>query len=359
MKRLGTLALVAVASGCAGVSERPAVRYEPVSFSELPGWSEAALATGFGAFRKSCAAGRNRAADAAFRGPIAIDPAAWQAACRAAAALSRPSAAALRVFFEQQFEPHRVLGADGPEGLFTGYYEPTLAAARSRRRGYEVAIHAVPPNLSATPSPPLAPRAAIESGEAGRDWPVLYWAKDPVDVFTLHIQGSGRLMLADGGTTRIAYAGNNGHDYVAIGRLMRERGLLPPERVNMPEIRAWLRANTEAGRALMRENPRYIFFRRIEGRGPVGQGGVALTPMASLAVDPRYIPGGAPLWLETTWPADKQRPLRALVVAQDAGAAIKGAVRGDLFWGGGAAALEQAGRMAERGRYYLLLPKPR
>lgn len=338
--------------------DRAEFRLEPVSFAELPGWADADLAPGFAAFRRSCG-GKRSTGGAITIDPAAWQPAAWQRACDAALALRRPTAADLRHYFTDYFTPQRVAGRDGADGLFTGYYEPSLAASRRRRPGYEVPIHALPPGIAATPNPPLPPRAEIDSGAAGKDWPVLFWARDPVDVFTLHIQGSGRLRLAEGGTARISYAGNNGHDYVAIGRLMRERGLLPPDRTNMPEIRAWLAANPEAGRALMRENPRYIFFRRIAGDGAVGQGGVPLTPMASLAVDPRFIPSGAPIWLDTNWPAEKQRPLRTLVVAQDTGAAIKGAVRGDLFWGSGADALEKAGRMAERGRYYLLLPKAR
>jgi membrane-bound lytic murein transglycosylase A len=278
--------------------------------------------------------------------------------CAAAATAETPAAAAARAFFEAHFVPHRVVGRDGAQGLFTGYYEPRLDASRKKRPGFAVPIYAKPPD--AREGATLPTRAEIENGTAGAGWTVLFWAADPIDVFFLHVQGSGRLVLAEGGFARVSYAGNNGHGYVAIGRLMRERGLLPEGGVSMQAIRAWLRANPEAGRALMQENPRYIFFAEIpEGDGPKGQQGVPLTEFASLAVDPAFIPMGLPLWLDTNWPAEKEKPMRLLVVAQDTGSAIRGAVRGDIFFGGGRDAPELAGRMAERGRYFLLLPKTR
>jgi membrane-bound lytic murein transglycosylase A len=200
-------------------------------------------------------------------------------------------------------------------------------------------------------------RAAIAGGALDGRGLELLWVDDPVDAFILHIQGSGRVTLPDGAVVRLGYAGNNGHAYVAIGRLMRARGLLPADEINMPAIARWLRANPVAGAALMAENPRYIFFRERVGAGPIGAQGVALTPGRSLAVDDALIPLGAPLWLDTTGPPPGGGPLRRLVIAQDTGSAIKGAVRGDLFWGAGADAFEAAGRMNQRGRYYILLPQ--
>jgi membrane-bound lytic murein transglycosylase A len=277
-------------------------------------------------------------------------------ACRAAAGAETPDPSSTRAFFEAHFTPYRVVGPDGAEGLFTGYYEPRLHASRKKRAGFGVPIYGLP--RQAKTGALLATRAEIENGGAGKAWPVLFWAKDPVEVFTLHIQGSGRIALAEGGFARAAYAGNNGRDYVAIGRLMKQRGLLPEGGVNMPAIQAWLRANPEAGRALMQENPRFIFFRETpDAEGTKGQPGAMLTAFASLAVDPAFIPLGLPLWLDTNLPAEKAKPLRLLVVAQDTGAAIKGPVRGDVFFGDGAEAARLAGYMAERGRYFLLLPR--
>ena len=337
------------------MSEKAPIRYLPATFADLPGWQDADPRSALEAFRLGC-----KAPFRAPGAPLPIDAAAlgqaFAKACGAAAAAETPDTASARRFFEAQFTPYRVLGPDGPEGLFTGYYEPRLDASRRKRAGYAVPIYALPPDAKG--GAVLAARAEIENGDAAKTWRVLFWAKDPVDVFTLHVQGSGRLELAEGGFVRVAYAGNNGHGYVAIGRLMRERGLLPADGVNMPAIQAWLRANPEAGRALVQENPRYIFFREVpDAEGTKGQLGVRLTELASLAVDPAFIPMGLPLWLDTNWPAEKQRKLRELVIAQDTGAAIKGPVRGDIFFGSGRQALHYAGHMAERGRYFLLLPK--
>ena len=357
------VALAAASAGCSGVSEKTPVRYIPVSFADLPDWPGADPRPALEAFRKSCsaanAAGAHAHSTSLSGAPLPVDAAtlltAWKAVCTAAAFAETPDASSARVFFERHFTPHRVLGPDGPQGLFTGYYEPVLRAARRKRDGYSVPIHAKPAETK--DGVILANRAEIETS-APANWPVLFWAADPVDVFTLHVQGSGRLELAEGGYARVGYAGNNGHGYVAIGRLMRERGLLPADGVNMPAIQAWLRANPDAGRALMQENPRYIFFREVPDReGTRGQQGVPLTEMASLAVDPAFIPMGLPLWLVTNWPAEKEKPLRELVVAQDTGAAIKGSVRGDIFFGSGRLAPHYAGHMAERGSYYLLLPR--
>lgn len=332
---------------------QPPVRYLPASYAEMPGWAEADPRAALSAFRLGCASPRPATAalpiDAApLRDGLAL-------ACRALAGPAPPDAASARAFLEAHFAPWRVEGPTGAEGLFTGYYEPTLEAARTRRPGYDAPIYALP--ADAKPGTMLAARAGIEN-DAPKDWRVLFWARDPVDVFTLHVQGSGRLALAEGGFARVSYAGNNGHGYIAIGRLMRERGLLPEGGANMPAIQAWLRANPDAGRRIMQENPRYIFFREVPANeGPKGQPGAALTPLASLAVDPAFIPLGLPLWLDTTWPLEKDPPMRMLVVAQDTGAAIKGAVRGDVFFGSGADAARNAGHMAQRGRYFLLLPK--
>ena len=197
----------------------------------------------------------------------------------------------------------------------------------------------------------------IDAGAlAGRGLELL-WAADPVDAFFLHVQGSGRVIFPDGRVQRVGFAGSNGHSFYAIGRALIEEGIVSREESSMQKIRDWLRANPDKAREVMQRNARYIFFRTIDGDGPIGAQGVPLTPGRSLAVDSSLLPLGVPLWLDTTWPAT-DKPLRRLMVAQDVGSAIKGAVRGDFFWGSGEPALEQAGRMKQTGRYYLLLPKP-
>jgi membrane-bound lytic murein transglycosylase A len=204
---------------------------------------------------------------------------------------------------------------------------------------------------------PYPDRGAIEDGLlAGRDLELL-WIDDPVDVFLLQVQGSGRVVLPDGEVVRVGFAAHNGRPYRSIGRVLIERGELQPHAASWEGIRGWIEANPDEAAALFAENPRFVFFRLLDGEdGPIGAQGVALTAERSLAVDRRYIPLGAPLWLDATMPGGDQTPLRRLMVAQDAGGAINGPVRGDFFWGYGDAALAMAGKMKSRGRYFLLLP---
>ena len=189
---------------------------------------------------------------------------------------------------------------------------------------------------------------------------------DPVDAFFLHVQGSGRIALAGGGELRVGYAGSNGRAYVSIGRALIERGAIAREDVSLQSIRAWLAAHPDEAAGVLALNPSYIFFRVLDGAmddedGPLGSQGVALTPGRSLAVDRRFLPLGAPLWLDIMAPAAEpgapDRRVRRLVVAQDTGGAIRGPLRGDLFWGFGAEAESVAGRMKHQGRYFLLLPR--
>ncbi len=183
---------------------------------------------------------------------------------------------------------------------------------------------------------------------------MLYWADDALDVFILQVQGSGIVELSDGQRQRIAFAGHNGHDYVSIGRWLIEQGEL--ETAPWQDIRAWMTQHPQRAEELLARNRRYIFFRRIDGDGAQGAAGVRLTPGYSLAVDPKFLPLNVPLWLDTVHPGPGNSRIQRLVLAQDTGNAIRGPVRGDLFWGVGPEALEMAGRMKSPGSYYLLLP---
>ncbi|HEX9931402.1 MAG TPA: murein transglycosylase A [Allosphingosinicella sp.] len=287
----------------------------------------------------------------------------WRPLCEESAGLATP--AAMASFFRDRFEVVQV--GDGA-AFATGYYEPEIRGSRTRQPGYEVAIYAKPPELlDANPQTGARgrgridetgnyvlyyERSEIEAGAlAGRGLEIA-WAADPVDLFFLQIQGSGRLRLPDGGVMRIGYAGQNGREYVAIGRLMRERGILEPP-VTMQRIVEWLRANPEPGRALMRENKSYVFFQELTGPGPLGALGRPVTPRVSVAADPRFVPLGAPVLLREM--SDPRAD--GLWVAQDTGGAIRGANRFDTFWGAGAEAAEIAGGMQARGRAWLLLPR--
>ncbi len=286
----------------------------------------------------------------------------WQSACAELAAGETGDDGTVRALMESRFVPYKITGtranpAKG-SGKFTGYFEIELNGSRRRHGSYTVPILGVPRDLAVAKR---TSRAEIER-DPGR-WrkrsgaSVLFWAQDPVDVFFLHVQGSGRVKLKDGRVVRIGYAADNGHRFVAVGRLMRERGLLGAGKVSAQSVRAWLKAHPKQARELMAENPRYIFFRIVGREGPVGAEGVPLTPGRSLAIDPTYLPLGAPVWVDTFWPGRRDRPFQRLMMAQDTGAAIKGVHRGDVYWGTGETALEQAGRMNEPGSYYLLLPR--
>lgn len=338
----------------------------PNGFEHLPGWRDDSAAGVLPAFVRTC----ERLMKLPFDKSVGQDGMGgtvgdWYAPCAAARRLSVNDHETARVFFEGWFAPHLVTNNGRADGLFTGYFEPELAGSRTRTARFTVPLHGRPKDLvvngeqigrmSGGQLVPYPTRAEIEAGALNRLASVVAWVEDPVDAHILHIQGSGRIRLDGGQVMRLGVAGTNGHKFVGVGRLMRERGLL--DDLSMPAIRTWLKANPGKSRALMAENPRYVFYKEVNGDGPVGSEGVALTPERSLAVDPKFIPLGVPLFLDTLEPSGK--PLRRLVVAQDTGGAIKGPIRGDFFWGPGEAAFDKAGRMKSSGRYWLLLPKNR
>lgn len=356
-------------SGGYDSSQPERLNLTPVAFSQLPGWNEDNQAQVLPALRRSCdrilKLPPDRAVGSDGLGGTAAD---WSGPCGALRNLADYDQDGVRNYFESWFQPYRAANNGQSEGLFTGYYEAELRGSRRPGGRYTVPIYAKPRDLtvidrdkagvmSGGQLAPYPSRSQIEAnGLAGRAEPLL-WVDDPIDAFLLHIQGSGRVTLEDGSVMRVGYAGHNGYKFVGIGRLMLDRGLISPDDSGMPAIRAWLRGHPREAQGLMAENPRYVFFRQIQGDGPIGGEGVPLTPERSMAVDPKFIPYGVPLWLNTTDPAG--RPLRRLMVAQDTGSAIKGPVRGDFFWGYGEQALAKAGHMKSRGEYYLLLPRSR
>ena len=286
----------------------------------------------------------------------------WQALCAQAATLDPAYAPG---FFYYGFDWVKV--ADG-KAFMTGYYEPEIEGSRTPQPGY-APIYRTPLDLVRCTKPDgttgrgridetgtcvlYFTRAEIEDGALAGKGLELAWAKDPVDLFFVEIQGSGRIRFEDGTVMRIAYANQNGREYVAIGRLLRDRGILPPGGANMQAIRDWIRANPEQGRALMRENLSYIFFKELVGPGPPGALNVPVTPRATVAADPNYVPLGAPVFIHD---ADRGE-VNGLWVAQDVGGAIKGPNRFDTFWGSGAEAAAIAGGMSANGQALILVPK--
>lgn len=285
----------------------------------------------------------------------------WQPLCDEARSLMSADAAR---FFRDRFDWVRV---GTGEAFATGYYEPEIRGSRVQQPGYEVPIYRKPDDLVRCYGPDgkgrgrvdhegycvlYYTRAEIEDGAlAGRGLEIA-WAADPIELFFLQIQGSGRLLLPDGQVMRIGYADQNGREYVAIGRLLRERAILPPGGASMDAIIAWMRTQPDGGKSLMRENPSYIFFRELTGPGPLGAMNVPVTTRTSVAADPKFVPLGAPVFLSMD-----RAEASGLWVAQDTGGAIKGANRFDTFWGAGAAARITAGGMAAKGQALILLPK--
>jgi peptidoglycan lytic transglycosylase A len=341
--------------------------FEQVAYSDIPGWSDGEQAAAWSALVASCQALRFREG--------------WRAACLDAAATPATDDAAVRRFLETRFVPWRLAGPDGrTEGLVTGYYEPLLNGSRVRRPPFVFPLYAPPDDLLTIDLSAVNPdlrnlrlrgrlqgrrvvpyysRAEIEGGAAPVSGKELVWVDDAVEAFFLQIQGSGRIRLAGGDVLRVGYADQNGHPYQSIGRYLVDRGELQPGEASMQAIHAWAGSHPERLPELLNQNPSYVFFRVLPladpSAGPLGALGVPLTPQRSIAVDPRYVPLGAPVFLSTTWPSS-DLPLNRLVIAQDTGGAIRGPVRADYFWGFGAEAGALAGRMRQQGAVWVLLP---
>ena len=323
-------------------------------------------ATALASFRESCPRHTTRADASGL-----TRPSDWQPACTTAA--TWPSAQARR-FFEEQFEAVQV--GDG-KAFVTGYYEPEIAGVRLRQPEFDVPVYRMPPDLvrakvgDAPPNEngtqplgrydetgtfvPYFERGQIEDGALMGKGLEIAWVADPVELFFLQIQGSGRLHAPDGTVLRIGYAGQNGLPYTGIGALMRQRGLVgagTPYATSMQGLMQYIREHPEEGRAIMRENRSWVFFREITGDGPLGALNVPVRAQSSVATDPVFVPLGAPVWL------DLDRPeASGLWIAQDTGGAIRGSNRFDTFWGAGAEARQVAGGMSGRGGAFILLPK--
>lgn len=349
--------------------------FEVASFADLPGWQDAELGPALTAFQRSCPLFRQRSL-----GPGDPNGQAWVEACAAAdsamvAATDFETIA--RNFFSAGFVPLRIRNNHEEAGLFTGYYEPELRGSVTRTDEFATPLLARPDdlvmvNLNEFPGDhagriagrveggalrPFEGRTEIENG-ALENTEAIVWVDDPVDAFFLHIQGSGRVVLEDGTVMRVGYAGQNGHPYTAIGRVLVERGEMTVDEASMQSIRAWLAGHPSQAAALMQENASYVFFRRIDvadpSLGAIGAAGVPLTPGTSLAVDLSFHALGAPAFVATELPDGT--PFRQLMVMQDTGGAIRGPIRGDIFFGFGAEAGEIAGRMRGQGELWVLVP---
>ncbi|MRW86904.1 murein transglycosylase [Pseudoduganella sp. FT26W] len=344
-----------------------ALQMVPATYAQLPGWDKDDLRAAWPAFTSSCS--------------VLVKQATWKEACTVARTVNANDDKAIRTFFEAFLEPNQVIAPDGAtDGLITGYYEPLLHGARKKGGPYQTPLYKVPDDMvtidlaSVYPElkgmrlrgkvvgkkvVPYSTRADIESaGFSGKE---LLWVDDPVESFFLQVQGSGRVQLSDTGeTVRVAYADQNGHPYKSIGKYLVEKGELTLEQASAQGIKAWIAGHPTRMQELFNVNPSYVFFKeeRLPDPkvGPKGSLGVPLTPQRSVAIDATQLPQGAPMFLSTTQP-NSDIPMQRLVMAQDTGGAIRGAIRVDYFFGFGAEAAENAGRMKQRGAIWVLLPK--
>ncbi len=363
------LIIALVVTSCTFVKPRPAGIGEEIKWSGIDGWAEDRHAEIWPALENNCIA--------------VADKPAWQEICAAMEQLQPDEINddSVRAFFETWFVPHRLYGEKGrSEGLITGYYEPLLFGSKTPDQRFRYAIYREPDSLltvdlgSLYPSlqnkrvrglkvgkkvVPFYSREQIESNRhllAGNE---LLWLDDRDDVFFLHIQGSGRVELEDGTKIGVGYSNQNGHPYVPIGRVLLNQGELERDEISLFTIRQWLVDNPDQAENLLNENPSYVFFvlREKVENGPVGSLNVPLTPERSIAIDPKLVDLGTPIWLKTRYPGEPGRLFQQLLIAQDTGGAIRGPLRADVFWGHGKAAERAAGIMKERGSMIVLLPK--
>ncbi len=362
----------------------PEIEWKPAaSFQVLPGWNTTDLSASFKTFKVSC--------DIFFRQPATKEVGSkyfplkaedWYPACKAARKLSNPSNAEIKTFFTTWFDPGEFYEAgNAVEGLFTGYYVPLIDGSLKKTEEYTVPIYALPRNwviirlndfddnlpdrkligrVDGHHIYPFHTRAEINQGAIDEHAPVLVWLNDQVDRLFLEIQGSGLIKLTNGREMAIGYAGQNGAAYTSIASVLINRGVMTRHNASMQNIRAYFKEHPEKVQDVLNQNKSFVFFEKQGKAGARGAQGAYLTPGYSLAVDRAWVPMGAPVWLDTTKPDAKtkeQVPLQRLFIAQDTGGAIKGPVRGDVFWGNGEDAGAIAGRMKNKGRYWVMLPR--
>jgi membrane-bound lytic murein transglycosylase A len=357
MVSLALLAISFVLTGCqmqpTGVSSP--IELTPVSYKDLPGWNKDQMLKAMPALKHSCSAllkkdpskpmvtrrcGGGQAGD-------------WQPFCTQLIKNTPKTEKDMRRLIQRYLKPYQASSSEGSTGLFTGYDEPELRGSKHRHGRYQTPLYRLPGSKVRYKG---VPRSRIVSGALKGKGLELVWVDDPVAAFFLQIQGSGRIRLDDGSLMRLGYAGQNGCPYYVIGKALIQRGALSSGNVTRQSIRKWLKQHPRQAESIMSLNKSYVFFKVRHGEGPIGSHGVPLTPQRSLAVDREYMSLGTPLWIDLDHPDEGAPRIQSLVVAQDTGGAIKGAVRGDLFWGSGHLADDCAGRMKSRGEYYLLLP---
>ena len=375
-------ALLTVVTGCSQtdtekrLSDRPL--FVETDIDSLPGWNNDKVLNAFPALQKSCHSilkklNRRQSSKKKLKKHLS-----WQNVCDQITT-NTFGEGSFRKFLKSKFNAYQIRYRGSDEGLFTGYYEPTLDGSLKLSREYKTPIYPKPTDLIhvnlgewqeslnnshilgrvvGNKLKPYFSRSDISKGALDREITPILWLKSEIDAFFLHIQGSGRVVLPDGEVYRLGYAGKNGRKYYPIGRYLLEIGAIPKENISMQSIKKWLRENPGKKKDVMNMNPSYVFFRKLNGKdGPIGAQGVVLTSGRSLAVDRHYSKLGAPVWLSANFEDEEGKKLQRLMVAQDTGGAIKGPIRGDVFWGSGKIAERLAGIMKAKGSMYVFYPK--
>ncbi len=356
LKRSITLILFGLFSILTGCSTQPHLELTKTTYDELPAWNRDNHSQSLRAFQRSCREIIKRNPYSNFSkltgsGKVGH----WQQACYAASHIAENNNPAAQAFFEAWFEPYQISNNAETNGLFTGYYLPLLHGSLTANRYYAIPIYGIPMDFAANKKyyhSAYPDRASINNGAIHYKTPVLAWTHDPIELFFAQIQGSAIVELTNHQRFIISYAANNGHRYTAIGKILRDEYGIPKEQISMQTIKYWLRQHPAKINTILNRNASYVFFKVLHNDDPLGAERIPLLPERSLAVDLHYIPLGAPLWLNTTAPN-----MQRLMIAQDTGGAIKGVVRGDVYWGTGDKAEYYAGHMQSPGQYWILLPR--
>lgn len=337
------------------------LEYSRVHFTELPGWEEDRTLEALPAIERSCQVILKLDPNTTYKTRsdgnkgYALD---WHPFCNAVKSYCVSSKKNIETEWRSLLINHLTpfkLSLNGiTNGKFTGYYEPLLRGSKIRHGPYQIPLYKLPQEGTLDIN---IPRKEIVEGKLGGKNLELVWVDDPIDAFFLQIQGSGRVWLDDGKMLRLGYAGTNKHPYFPIGKTLVQKGELELEQASMQGIRSWLETHPKEADAIMNENQSFVFFRILDEENPIGSQGVPLTPTRSMAIDPKFISLGTPMWVNLAHPDKDQGFLRHMMIAQDTGGAIKGGLRGDYFWGFGGQSAEYAGKMNSDGEYYVLLPK--
>ena len=382
LKKFFIFALLTVVTGCSQTDTEKRLSVRPLfvetDIDSLPGWKNDKVLNAFPALQKSCRSILKKLNRRQSSKKKLKKHSSWQNVCDQITTNSFGEDS-FREFLKSKFIAYQIRYRGSDEGLFTGYYEPTLDGSLKLSREYKTPIYPKPTDLIhvnlgewkeslnnsrilgrvvGNKLKPYFSRSDISKGALDREITPILWLKSEIDAFFLHIQGSGRVVLPDGEVYRLGYAGKNGRKYYPIGRHLLEIGAIPKENISMQSIKKWLKENPGKKKDVMNMNPSYVFFRKLNGNdGPIGAQGVVLTSGRSLAVDRHYSKLGAPVWLSANFEDEEGKKLQRLMVAQDTGGAIKGPIRGDVFWGSGKIAERLAGIMKAKGSMYVFYPK--